>query len=321
MSNLSVWHRSRDYRVNIRTNSRGIRSDREIPYAKPPGVYRILGLGDSFALGYEVDVEDTYLFQLEKKLNERQAGRVEVINLAVSGFGTAEELITLKAEGFKYSPDLVLLGYFVNDVENNIMSDLYKLSGDTLARASATYLPATGLQEALFSIPGYRYLAENSELLNIFRNTISYKMQRGLYEKNRGIEASRLEAGSKAAPADSSVASYESSLTAALLDEIYSECSKRNIPLLVLNIPMATMTSKEMFSNLPFDRMRCARDIILVDARDIFAPYHRKREIQWERWHGHWRPWANHLVASVLADTVEKYLPPPTQRPVMVRSN
>ena len=93
--NMSYWHTSPEYHVNIRTNSRGLRSDKEIPYEKPGGTFRIVGLGDSFAMGYEVDLEDTYLYRLEEELHKRGVKDVEVVNLAVSGFGTAEELIEI----------------------------------------------------------------------------------------------------------------------------------------------------------------------------------------------------------------------------------
>lgn len=295
MANLNIWHTSPDYHVNVRTNSRGIRSDQGVPYEKPPGVFRIVGLGDSFTLGYEVEVEDTYLHQLEKKLHARGAAQVEVVNLAVSGFGTAEELITLREEGFKYAPDLVILGYFVNDIENNITSNLFALRRDTVRRAALTYLPAVEIRQVLYAIPGYRALADHSQLLNIFRNRISYIVQKGLFQRNR----ERATAAS-----DSSVSAYEATLTARLLDEVYTECETRGIPLLILNIPNTTFATGQMLSNIPIDRMHHKDQVIYVDAQDILRPYVGRREIQWERWHNHWRPWVHHRVAEVLADTV-----------------
>jgi len=50
--NRSYWHTTPDYRVNIRTNAKGIRAHGEIPYEKPEGVKRIVLLGDSFGMGY-----------------------------------------------------------------------------------------------------------------------------------------------------------------------------------------------------------------------------------------------------------------------------
>jgi hypothetical protein len=309
--NMSIWHSSPDYHVNVRTNSHGIRADREIPYKKPPGVLRIIGLGDSFTLGYEVDLGDTYLYQLEKDLHEKGATNVEVINLAVSGFGTAEELIMLREEGFKYSPDMVVLGYFTNDIENNTTSNLYSLRGDTLRRQAMTYLPAVGIRKVLYAIPGYKLIAEKSQLWNIFRNRISYFIQKRLYAKRQDETAERIARGDSVAlhHADSTERAYEIKLTARLLDEIYLECAKRSIPFVLVNIPYAPSSSKTIESNIPIDQMQYFNKVIYVDAIPVIAPYKGIREIHWEKWHGHWKPWVHRLFATVLADSIFKHLP------------
>ena len=51
----------RDGSINI--NSHGLR-DRERKWEKPEGTRRILGIGDSFTFGYQVDSKDSYLKQL-----------------------------------------------------------------------------------------------------------------------------------------------------------------------------------------------------------------------------------------------------------------
>jgi hypothetical protein len=320
MPNQNFWQSSPDYHVNVRTNSRGLRSDREIPYEKPPGVFRILGLGDSFALGYEVDLEDTYLHQLEEKLHEKGAKNVEVVNLAVAGFGTEEELITLKYEGFKYSPDLVLLGYFQNDLDDNLNSHLFSLKGDALQREDTTYLPAVRTRKALSSIPGYRWLTENSQLLNVIRNRISYLMRNTLKEKKREALATRLGSDDPTRR-DSSIALYQATLGARLLDEIYRECEKHSIPLLILDIPMIRSSSKDISTNIPIHLMHYRDKIIFVEAGNILAPYHGKKEIHWEKYTGHWRPWVHRLVGAVLADTIMTYLHGSGNKKIATRSS
>jgi hypothetical protein len=50
---------------------------------------------------------------------------VEVLNLGVSGYGTADELVLLRAYGAELEPDLVLLCFsLLNDVRNNLQSPL-----------------------------------------------------------------------------------------------------------------------------------------------------------------------------------------------------
>ena len=89
-------------------NSNGLRSLKEHNYDKPAGVRRILFLGDSFFWG--MGVNDTEV--LTNLLQQKIGADLEVINGAVSSYGTDQELIWLSEEGLKYKPDLVILGFF-----------------------------------------------------------------------------------------------------------------------------------------------------------------------------------------------------------------
>ncbi|HXO19587.1 MAG TPA: SGNH/GDSL hydrolase family protein [Thermoanaerobaculia bacterium] len=109
----------------VRINSDGLR-DREHALAKPPGTVRIAVLGDSCAEALQVPVEATFWHLLEARLAacptcRTLAGRpVEVLNFGVSGYGTAQELLTLRGQVWKYRPDIVLLAFYTgNDVRNN----------------------------------------------------------------------------------------------------------------------------------------------------------------------------------------------------------
>lgn len=109
----------------VKINSQGLR-DREHTETKPDGVYRIAVLGDSYAEAVHVDMADTFWSSLESNLSKCPVfadHQVEVINFGVSGYGTAQQLITLRRHVWKYSPDMVLLAFFQgNDVEDNSRS-------------------------------------------------------------------------------------------------------------------------------------------------------------------------------------------------------
>lgn len=115
------WFNPRhEYDVEVTINSQGLR-DVEHDYTKPPDVFRILILGDSYVEGMRVPLEQTFGKRLEDRLN--QAGlpiRFEVVLAGVSAWGTDQQLLWYRNEGIRYEPDLVLLGFFPgNDFMNN----------------------------------------------------------------------------------------------------------------------------------------------------------------------------------------------------------
>jgi len=81
---------------------------------KPAGLYRIAALGDSFTFGMAVDEEDTWPKLLEADLAGRRA--VQVINFGVMGYDTTQESRLLETKVPPFQPDLIVIGYCLNDV-------------------------------------------------------------------------------------------------------------------------------------------------------------------------------------------------------------
>jgi len=106
----------------VSTNSAGLR-DREHTKAKPPDTIRIALLGDSYCEALQVPMEQTFWWLLQQKLeacNAFPGKHVEIINFGVSGYGTAQELITLEHQAREYSPDIVMLLVTTNnDITDN----------------------------------------------------------------------------------------------------------------------------------------------------------------------------------------------------------
>lgn len=99
----------------METNSQGLR-DKEYSIEKPPGVYRVVVLGDSFTMPSGVDIDDVYHSILEERFN-KSGQNIEFINFAVEGYHLGQYLTTLRDKAVKYNPDAVLIGFFVpNDV-------------------------------------------------------------------------------------------------------------------------------------------------------------------------------------------------------------
>ncbi len=116
----SGWY-TKENAVFIQINSDGLR-DREHQTTKPPNTIRIAILGDSYAEGLQVPLESAFWYLMESHLNDCSPNkkRIEVINFGVSGYGTAQELLTLREHVWKYSPDIVLLAFTTsNDITDN----------------------------------------------------------------------------------------------------------------------------------------------------------------------------------------------------------
>jgi lysophospholipase L1-like esterase len=127
---------------------------------KPPGVYRIVVLGDSIGAGLRVERrEDLFAPVLEQLLRSRGVN-AEVINFSVSGYNTQQEVETLKDRGLRYRPDLVLLAYSLNDRER-MDGDILKtlLEAERGKGTSAARVNPYLVRSAVYRFFKYRVLA------------------------------------------------------------------------------------------------------------------------------------------------------------------
>jgi lysophospholipase L1-like esterase len=130
-------------------NGQGFR-DREHPVGKAPGSYRILVLGDSVTFGYGVPGAETFPGVLESMLGDG----FEVLNLGVGGYNPYNEAALLRDVGPGYEPDLVLVQFCVND-----------LNDPTLHFDAQTRLQLGAIPDAAFPDPGDRRAASPSPLI------------------------------------------------------------------------------------------------------------------------------------------------------------
>lgn len=117
--NSTTWQWTAEYVTRVDINGHGLR-EREIDYAKPSGVRRVLVLGDSFVEATEVAVEEAFPRRLEVHLSAAGGAPTEVINAGAVGYGTGQEYLLLIHEGLRYRPDVVVLLFFAgNDLSDN----------------------------------------------------------------------------------------------------------------------------------------------------------------------------------------------------------
>ncbi len=99
---------------SISINNQGFR-DKEYSYDKSNNTFRILAIGDSITFGYNVALENTWSKKLENKLNNNSNISFEIINMGVGGYSLTQEIEQIRIEYSKYSPDMVIIEYFLND--------------------------------------------------------------------------------------------------------------------------------------------------------------------------------------------------------------
>ncbi|BAZ23322.1 G-D-S-L family lipolytic protein [Kalymmatonema gypsitolerans NIES-4073] len=128
----------------VQYNSEGFH-DREHSQVKPQNTLRIALLGDSFTEARQVPQAQAIAAAIERELKNcpTLADRdVEVMNFGVNGYGTDQELITLREKVWNYSPDLVLLNFYPgNDVINNSRTLSEKMVSNTAMDNSALMKP------------------------------------------------------------------------------------------------------------------------------------------------------------------------------------
>lgn len=92
-----------------------------LPGALAAGERRIVTLGDSIAFGWGADDHDTFSSRLDAEPG------LQVLNLAVEGYGVDQALLRLEREGLGYEPDVVVLHFcLANDyVDPSLPAFLY----------------------------------------------------------------------------------------------------------------------------------------------------------------------------------------------------
>lgn len=251
-------HTTPDVDVEYRINNEGMRDDRVFPAAKPAGTCRIAMLGDSYFVGYELDLQQSFQHQLESRLNA-DGHKVEVLNFAVSGFGTAENLRTYQAKVRGFAPDLVLMQWQVTDYDDNVRAGLYRLKDGKLEKGRDSFLPGVAAQDRLMRITAYRLLSDHSHLYNFAREQIGWRVKQLL------AFVAKREAG----PAENEVEQNtyvvnqaQVDLAAALLREARGDMAKDGAAMMVVDIP--NRTPERVFSS--------SYDLMPADVKRELAP-------------------------------------------------
>jgi lysophospholipase L1-like esterase len=299
-ANAHFRHRSADGSWAFVTNSRGLRDAREFPYEKTPGTLRVLALGDSHTQGYEVRQEATYAAVLERYL-ARRGTRAQVLNAGVSGFSTAEALAFLENEGYRYQPDVVVLGFYANDFEDNLRAALFALHGNRLVASKRSYLPGVWIQNVIYAVPGVAWLSENSYAYSLGFNGVWATFKTTTRARVRQASA-RPDPGQfeSAVARRVSYSGDELALAAALIGRMRRFCEEISARFIVVDIPRPR-AAYGFVESLPAGLLDT---VTLVKSQELLSEFDGAVELHVPHGHRHISEFAHALIAVELGKRI-----------------
>jgi hypothetical protein len=301
-------HKSADVEVWFQINSRGLRADVDHPYEKPEGTKRIVTLGDSFTIGYEVEEEQCFSRVMEREL--RALGHdVEVLNAGVSGFSTAEECLYLERELLKYEPDVVVVSFYTNDIRDNIRTRLFRMEEDELVPDAEEYVPMGRLANFLNTNAVFSWLSEYSNAFALLKEQTTLRLKKRMVARNvKEVEEREGMQVDALGGRGTGKIGYPKVLTCAILDRIYDTCAERGIALVVQSIPNlvladdGTPSLDDRFPYACFERPR--EGLAMVKSKVLLAPHVGQELLYYRRSHRHWTPFSHELSGKELADRI-----------------
>jgi hypothetical protein len=218
-------HTSADGSWLFTTNAQGFRDERDWRYERTPGVRRVLVLGDSHTQGFECRQEATFSAVLARKTG------AEVLNCGVSGLGTAEQLAFLENEGLKYRPDVVVLAWFANDLDDNVKSGLFAVRDGALVAEKFTHQPGVAVLDALNRWAVLRWAGEHSYFYSLLFNRVWE------WRKARLSQQAQAEYAVKAPTPGAAAELLQHTLAAKLVERMHAVCAQAGVKFVIVDVP------------------------------------------------------------------------------------
>ena len=242
---------SSEYNIYIKNNAQGLRMSNNISLEKSK--YRIAFLGDSYVWGHGVNENDRMSNILENELKN-----IEVLNFGVSGYTTDQYYLQLKNIVLRFDPDMVIIGFYANDLEdagNNIMQGypkpLFKIKNNSLELTNIPVPKRESISKREYSSLKKvdLYLSSKSHVY-VFFKPVLFK----IYDLTKNDKYSRYKITTYEVPVVKKVYSEEYQGYKELNDKLYCEISsllkEKNVPLVVVNIPVKVHIFPEDFNEI-----------------------------------------------------------------------
>ncbi|MBL8149193.1 MAG: SGNH/GDSL hydrolase family protein [Blastocatellia bacterium] len=309
-----------EYNMKVKTNSLGMR-ERELTESLDG--LRILTLGDSFVFGLGVNREETFHTSLEERMKAALSKPVEVLNSGVPGYGTAQQLETLKDLAPKLTPNLVLVCFYVG---NDLIDNLHTLdSGITSERV----IDGVFVSAKRYHIKDDELDIQNSQnrslIMQLLYSTYTYnyldmkvsglKGQLGLKPQTKTLYKSIYKFHRKV---DSEQEQRVYKYTRELLDEIKAVAAKQSTKVAIAIFPSQIqlrddqlreqlegfkLSADEVIVDKPNRRIVSIAEELKIPVIDLYKPFRQagKKEYYYEH-DGHWTAEGHKFAADILYD-------------------
>ena len=255
-----------------RINADGVRGEALPP--PHPTRKRILFLGDSYTFGWGVDDHETYPEQTEALLHQHlDSLNVEALNLGVPGFNTLQEYELLTAQAEAYRPDLIVVGYVMNDASGIDLHAMFR--GKPVYLWTALHYVLT---HRLFALPRRHDESPAGPKLD-YRNHFR-------------------------------PASPHAKQSRAALEGIAAFCRRRHIPLVVAILPDFT---EPFDASYPFidihNQVKTWCDELGIPVTDLLIPFAgTNHKAYWVEGDGHPNAAAHQIIAAHLAPLLQQHV-------------
>jgi hypothetical protein len=144
----------------IRTNSIGIRDDREFSPVRPEGLRRILLFGDSFTFGSGVDVENRY-----SNLIEQTMDNLEIMNFGLGSTGIDRQLLIYQYLAHSYESDLIMVNPYLNNAARCTGTfNIYQDRAGKIIKKPKPYYTIEHDELVLHNVPVPRTMDDNTTI-------------------------------------------------------------------------------------------------------------------------------------------------------------
>ncbi|MFQ5511487.1 MAG: SGNH/GDSL hydrolase family protein [Candidatus Krumholzibacteriia bacterium] len=323
--NRGYWyHRENDHPITGRINRFGWR-DRDRSLSKPPGVFRVAVIGDSFVEAIQVEQDSTFTALVEDRLNRGAGRRAEILNFGRSGMTQTEELLVLEHEVAGYAPDLVVLLFVpVNDVSevtvetsDSALRPFFDLSANGDLSLNTSFVNS-GEYKLKAAINRFKQHSLTVSFLNERYNLLRRSRRRARIEA-RGRSSGRID-GALSLCTASAEETYARNyrLNKRLIEEMAGYCRRQGMAFMLVCADWVYKTedaARYSAIDPTFDAGYFARDlrqfsdslrIDYLDLQEPFQLYYRRRGIplHWQ----HWNYAGHRLVAEELAAKLESIM-------------